>query len=328
MLHWLTPHSRTTSPLVWTAERAVQGRPIGTGTYCDHPGLRAAAVLFACDAVPGWLREQGRVFGDPMTHARLMNLTGGNVTFVNGGLYVIDYESPFYTPPVSEMHPAGPFQVYRARASGALLFKATTTCEVSGQGSVFCSTIPHGHCRVSTDQCHMQWECMRAPGPHCSIAVPLLTCPLAAPRPLQGVFRGRQCFPLVQRERLGAPHDLCVHLGCGHLHRRALRRRERDLWVRIPAAVPGRHGAWGAHASRRSVWLLPTCWVHQTHSATGTDEHDPPVTLKLNKAPLASAFCAGLSIRGMRVPSYLWVSLQRTGRPSPPPNPAAQAVGR
>ena len=35
-----------------------------------------------------------------MTLDTLMAVTEGNVTFVDGGLYVIDYESPYYAPPV------------------------------------------------------------------------------------------------------------------------------------------------------------------------------------------------------------------------------------
>jgi hypothetical protein len=45
---------------------------------------------------------QGRIFGDPMTYDTMMKESNGDVTFVPGGLYVIDYESPGYAPP----HPA------------------------------------------------------------------------------------------------------------------------------------------------------------------------------------------------------------------------------
>ncbi len=44
---------------------------------------------------------QGRIFGDPMTMATLVNVTHGNITFLEGGLFVVDYESPYYAPPVS-----------------------------------------------------------------------------------------------------------------------------------------------------------------------------------------------------------------------------------
>ena len=35
-----------------------------------------------------------------MTMAKLMENTAGNVTFVDGGLYAVDYESPGYLSPV------------------------------------------------------------------------------------------------------------------------------------------------------------------------------------------------------------------------------------
>ena len=43
---------------------------------------------------------QGRHYGVPMTMSQLMELTKGNVTFVDGGVYAADYESPGYLSPV------------------------------------------------------------------------------------------------------------------------------------------------------------------------------------------------------------------------------------
>jgi hypothetical protein len=48
---------------------------------------------------------QGRSWGVPMTMAELLEVTKGNVTFVDGGVYAADYESPGYLSPVcSRLH--------------------------------------------------------------------------------------------------------------------------------------------------------------------------------------------------------------------------------
>ena len=46
--------------------------------------------------------RQGHLKGEPMTMEQLMTATNGKVTWVNGGLYAVDYESYFYLPPVCD----------------------------------------------------------------------------------------------------------------------------------------------------------------------------------------------------------------------------------
>ncbi len=157
---------------------------VGRASWGALPGARESrGIHTGTPSPPPYCNGQGRIYGDPMTYDTLMDVTGGNVTFLEGGLYVFDYESPYYAPPV------------RGRTCRPL------PAAVESRRGTAATRGPCAHRVALSPSCT---AASYATGPS-----PLL---VAAPRPPPRLLRRPPGPGAGQRQRACPPHGRPVHL--------------------------------------------------------------------------------------------------------------------